>query len=280
MPLRKQIAIYGVGLIGGSIGLALRGLNEFEVIGIGRSQQALDQALERGAIDRAEIDPVQAVANADAVIVATPVDQIVLHVRQVLEASPERCWVTDAGSTKREIVEALASDPRARHRFVGSHPMAGSERSGVAAADANLFLDRTVIVTPTNTTPAETLEKVLAFWKLLRARTIMLSPTEHDAAVARISHLPHALASVLAAGTALEELPLTAGGWSDSTRIASGDPGLWTEIFRQNRDALLAAIDAFDRRWHELREALEAHDWHRVSDLLREGKRRRDALGS
>jgi len=292
MPDQDRVAIVGVGLIGGSVGLALRerGLAS-EVVGIGRRAASVEKARACGTIDRGTTNLVEGVANADLVVVATPVDMIVDTVQAVAQAAP-RAMITDAGSTKAaicsEIREAsqqassLAGDDGRTHavrRFVGSHPLAGDHRTGPEHARANLFEGRTVVVTPQDDTPPGLVQRVQEFWESLGAEVVLLSPEEHDRAVAATSHLPHLVAAALAAATPEEWLQLAATGWGDTTRIAAGDAQLWTQIFRQNRRAVIDALRRFEHGLSALDEAIAAGDDAALSTLLQEAKRIRDAVG-
>ncbi len=276
------LTIVGVGLIGGSIGLAAkrRGVAR-RVRGLGRQQASLDRALEFGAIDEAHLDSAAAVTNADVVVVCTPVDQIAEQILRLAPFCKPDALLTDAGSTKATIVErvesALAGDGPF---FVGSHPLAGSEKRGPEFADADLFQDRCTVVTPTPHSHSSALGKTIAFWHGLGSRIRVMTPADHDHALAITSHLPHLLAAALA-GTLPSELhDLTATGMRDTTRIAAGDPKLWTAIFQHNRTPLLDALDGLDRRLAEFRAALEKQDGAAIEELLRQAKEVRDALGS
>jgi prephenate dehydrogenase len=287
MPHR--VAIVGVGLIGGSIGLALRerGLAQ-EVIGVGRRAASLALAEQRGAVDRTTTNLVLGVAEADMVIVATPVDMIADTIRAVAAANP-RATITDAGSTKAQIcreVKSFASDGQSglaggppAPRFIGSHPIAGDHRTGPEHARANLLQDRVVAVTPDDHTPPGLVERVTEFWESLGAEVVLLSPEEHDRALAATSHLPHLIAAALAAATPEEWLRLAGTGWGDTTRIAAGDPQLWTQIFTQNRAAVLDALRRFEHQLAVFDEALSAGEPAALTLRLQEAKRIRDALG-
>jgi prephenate dehydrogenase len=292
MPQRHRVAIVGVGLIGGSIGLALKQRRiATEVIGVGRRAASLELAQAKGAVDWTTTNLVLGVAEADAVVVATPVASIVDTVRAVVAAAP-RAIVTDAGSTKAQICRELrepapsadaaadrpASPPLAA-RFVGSHPIAGGHRTGPEYARANLFEGRTVVVTPEDHTPPGLVERVREFWESLGAEVVLLSPEEHDRALAATSHLPHLIAAVLAAATPEEWLRLAGSGWADTTRIAAGDPQLWEQIFQQNRSAVIDALRRFEHRLAAFDGALVAGDSAGLLAELNEAKRIRDALG-
>ena len=282
MPTYRKVAIIGVGLIGGSVGLALRqrGLAE-SVVGIGRRQSSLDRALACKAIDATSTDLQQGVAQAELVIVATPVALVADHVCQALAAAPEDALVTDAGSTKDAICGAVEAQlPSAVCRFVGSHPLAGDHRTGPEHARADLLEGRTVVVTPTASTPAETIAKVEAFWQNLGAQVTQLSPTRHDEALAATSHLPHLVASAVATATPEEWLHLAATGWADTTRVAAGDPDLWTQVLAQNKPAVLEALRRLSEQLEKFETELRDENWSKLQQTLQNGKRIRDALGS
>jgi prephenate dehydrogenase len=282
MPTYRKVAIVGVGLIGGSIGLALRQRNlAQQVMGIGRRQSSLDRALACQAIDEAHTELEKGVAGADLVVVATPVAGVADHVCQALEASPEGCLVTDAGSTKNAICAAVeARLPGSAGRFVGSHPLAGDHRTGPEHARGDLLEGKAVVVTPTKSTPAETIAKVEAFWQNLGAQVTQLSPARHDEALAATSHLPHLVASALAAATPEEWLELAATGWADTTRVAAGDPELWTQVLGQNRLAVLEALQRLGGQLEKFEADLLDENWSELRETLQNGKRIRDALGS
>ncbi len=188
--------------------------------------------------------------------------------------------LTDAGSTKAEIVATVESGLPPGAHFVGSHPLAGSEKQGPAHADANLFQDRLTIVTATAATDPGALEQTSVFWRGLGCRVRIMSPEEHDKALALTSHLPHLLAAALASNLPHPLHELAASGFRDLTRIASGAPDLWTAIFQQNRSRLLEALEPFLDRVSRLRDCLEAGDWKTLNELLAQAKKVRDALGS
>ncbi len=255
------VAIVGVGLIGGSIGMALRARGlAGQVVGVGREPGRLDEARRLGAIDDATTDLRQAASGADAVVVCTPVDRVKDDVVRSSGLAKADALITDAGSTKGTIVEAAEADPTARSKFVGAHPIAGSERSGVAHASADLFEGRVCVLTPTARTPAERLDRARRFWSSLGCRVIELDPTTHDAHFARTSHLPHAVAAALASLVGPELVPLAAGAYRDATRVAGADAALWAPIFLENRQSVLDALDDFGERLAAFRAALEAGD--------------------
>lgn len=281
-PVRwNRVAIVGVGLIGGSIGLALRQRKlAGEVIGIGRRAASLRQAEQAGAITSATKNLEAGVAEADLIVVCAPVLQIAPLVEQVAAACPPQALITDAGSTKVEILRRLSKSLPRTARFVGSHPMAGGEKAGAAWASADLFVNRHVIVTPGPRTRDVETKEAADFWRSLGAEVLLMRPAAHDRLVAAISHLPHLVAAALAASTPEAALGQAARGWLDTTRVAGGDPELWRDIFATNRANLLAALARFEKTLAAFRGALEAEEDGRLIGLLAKGKRNRDAVGS
>jgi prephenate dehydrogenase len=277
----KTVTIVGVGLIGGSIGLALRERKLAKwVVGVGRRAASLRKAKQLGAVNETTQRVEQGVAEADLVVVATPIAAIVDHVRAASSVCRPGTLITDAGSTKATIVARLNGELSNGVRFVGSHPLAGSERSGPEAATANLFEGRVVVVTPSRTTAKGAAEEVADFWSGLGATVFMMSPEEHDAALASTSHLPHLVASLLAGATAKADLPLTATGWEDTTRIAAGDPELWAQILFDNRAYVLKSLARFEKTMRKAKAAIERGDAKTLQKLLAEAKAIRDAVGS
>jgi prephenate dehydrogenase len=275
------VAIIGVGLIGGSIGLAMRKLGLADrVVGVGRRQSSLRSARRVGAVTNTTIDLAKGVAEAELVVVCSPVGGIVDHVRGAAEHCPAHTLITDAGSTKRSIVEALDDGLPRGCRFLGSHPLAGSEKTGPSHARAELFEGRLAIVTPTrNTRPAD-YDRIERFWSDLGSVVVRMSADEHDRAMAITSHLPHAVAAALA--TTLPEacFRLSGTGFRDTTRLAAGSPELWTQIISLNRDNVLAALARFEEQLATLRTAIYEDDLSALNDLLGKAKKNRDALGN
>ena len=281
MPHWNKVAILGVGLIGGSIGMAMRDRKlAKEVIGIGRSAAKLKEAKKLGAITSISLDLESAVADADLVVVCTPVADIAKHAIASAQAAPDRALITDAGSTKASIVADVEKSLKPSKHFVGSHPLAGSEKCGAAFARADLFEGRVTIVTPSRRTRDEDSQAIADFWSSLGSTVFLMSPEVHDKALAATSHFPHLIASAVAGMTNVADLPLTAGGWRDLTRIAAGDPELWTQILLDNRRHVLKSLAGFEKTLKAYRAALERADRRRLLRLLTEGKQVRDALGN
>jgi prephenate dehydrogenase len=283
MPRYECVAISGVGLIGGSVGLALREKKlAAEIVGFGSRPATLEAALAVGAITRAAPDVRSAVVAAQVVVVCAPVGAIVEQVRQIAQQCPPGTLITDAGSTKAEIVAAIEQLERQKSwpsgvTFVGAHPLAGNDKRGPQHADARLFAGRLVVITPTASTSAQAVRQATKFWQALGAITREMSPDEHDRALAMTSHLPHLIAACVAGATPAEFLPLTASGWQDTTRIAGGDPAMWRQIMLANREHLLAAFEGFAGNLEAWRRALESADGPALENLLAEAKRVRDS---
>ena len=279
-PRFSHLAIIGVGLIGGSIAAAARqrGLVD-RITGIGRTPTRLDKAISAGLIDHGTTD-ISELTDVDLLIACTPVDRIAHDVLSAAGAISNSAILTDAGSTKAGICDALSSlDGCDGPTFVGSHPLAGSEKQGFEHARADLFVDRPCVVTPPPPSPASVVGALGDFWQSLGAEVIQMSPVDHDRALARTSHLPHLVAAALAGTLPEADRPLAATGFRDTTRIAAGDPALWVPILRHNAVALAEALAAFEMHLGEFRDSLAAADTAALQKLLEEAKRTRDELG-
>jgi prephenate dehydrogenase len=277
----ETVAIVGVGLIGGSIGLALRRRNLAKnVVGIGRRQASLRIARRVEAVSHTTIDLNKGVAEAELVIVCTPVGQIVEHVRQVAQHSPERILITDAGSVKQAIVAALDSGLARGCRFLGSHPLAGSEKAGATHASADLFEGQMAILTPTKNTRAEDFDLMEQFWQSLGSVVVQMTPEEHDQALALTSHLPHVAAAALALTVPEKYFRLVGTGMLDTTRVARGDAELWRQILSLNRDNVLTALEQYGAKLAALHAALRDNNQDEITRFLTLAKKNRDALGS
>ena len=255
----KTVVISGVGLIGGSIGLALRQAGRVKsVIGLGRNPQRLSDATRVGAIDQATTDWPTALAKADIVVLCGPVSTIAEQARTAWQhRAGDEILITDAGSTKLLISNEIQQTPGLAGAFVGGHPIAGSERSGVEAARADLFRNRTCVITPTPQTCPARLALARSFWQSLGSRVVQMPPDEHDQALAYSSHLPHVLAAALARVVPADVHPLTAGAFRDMTRIAAADADLWRDIFLANRDSLDKTLEQTIRELINFREILK-----------------------
>ena len=285
MERLDTVAIVGVGLIGGSIGLALRdrGLAD-AVVGIGRRQSSLRKARRCGAVTQTTTDIPRGVRRAQLVVVCTPVGAVAQRIRAVAAAAAPGTLITDAASTKEQVVADAEAYLRGAEsiprdvRFVGSHPLAGDHRAGPEHASADLFEGRTVVVTPTGRSRAADVRQLDQFWSALGAQVVTMRPRQHDQALAATSHLPHLVAAAVAAATPAQDLPLTATGWLDTTRVAAGSPLLWQEILMGNRKHVLRSLTRLEKTLAAFRKALE-HDQQRTLErLLAKGKSHRDAV--
>ena len=240
------VAILGPGLIGGSLALALaeRGLAKRLTI-YARSPRALDEIRIAGVDAELSTNPSEAVREADVVILCVPIEAMPALVNEFRDALKPNALVTDVGSVKGSVDAALAPLLKGKALWIGSHPMAGSEQSGFVAARADLFEKAAAIVTPTPESASGAEKKAADFWRALGSRVFTLSPAEHDQAVADISHMPHLVAALLVANAKTKSLPLAAGGFRDTTRVASASPGLWVEILEANREALAQQCGAW-----------------------------------
>jgi prephenate dehydrogenase len=260
------VAVVGVGLIGGSIGLAARERADARVRGYDPAPGVLEEARERGAIDEACGSLEEAVAGAETVFVAAPVGALPASVDAALAAAAPECVVTDVGSTKRAVVEGRG-DPR----FVGGHPLAGAETAGVANARADLFDGATWYLTPTRTTSGILYERLHRTLADFGAQPAAIDATAHDRLMASVSHLPHVLANVLVSQAAAaladedERLPAAGPSFRDATRVAGANDAIWRDIYLANRDAVIERIDETVRRLQEVRGALDTGDAGAVS---------------
>jgi prephenate dehydrogenase len=279
----KKITIVGIGLLGGSLGMAIKRRRlAARVEGYARRPATVAECRKLKALDRATLDLLSAVADADLVILCTPLAQMRSLVKEMLPALKRGAIVTDVGSVKASVVEELESlVARAGGHFVGSHPMAGGEKSGVSAARADLFENAVCVVTPTRKSKPAVVSELEEFWEAVGARLILLSPQQHDALVARSSHLPHTIAATLAAGVLNPKHPfpqtqLCATGFRDTTRVASGSPEMWRDIALANRRNLNRSLDGFVADLRKFQAALRRGDAKAVEKFFATAKLRRD----
>jgi len=284
-PLIKRLAVIGVGLIGGSLARVLREKGAVgEVIGIGRGEANLRRGVELGVLDSYSLDPTEGVQGADLVFIATPVCSIPAMVAQIAPFLSPGAIVTDGGSVKEYVVEACEPLMPEGTFFVGGHPIAGTEHSGVEASFATLYQGKRCIVTPTPRTDPAALAKVIEIWKLAGSTVPLMDPVQHDRVVGAISHLPHMVAYSLVNAVdgydrfGGELLSFTAGGFRDFTRIASSDPVMWRDIALTNRDAILETMDFFAGYLAKLRSMVEAGDAAALESFFLNSKQKRDAI--
>ncbi|MGV3771801.1 MAG: prephenate dehydrogenase [Verrucomicrobiales bacterium] len=279
----RKVSIIGLGLLGGSLGLACkqRALAA-RVEGYARREITVAESLEAGAVDAASTSLAQVVAGADLVILCTPLCQMAELARQMLPFLNPDALVTDVGSVKGELLREL--QPIFAQRgidFVGSHPMAGSEKKGVTAARADLFGKAVCVVTPSAQNHPVNVEKVREFWKAVGSKVLELTPELHDQLVSRSSHLPHLLAAALANYVLAERFPkqqsgLCAGGFRDSTRIASGSPEMWRDICLTNSAPIHEALDEFIIELQQFQKALATKDSEKIELFFSSAKNARD----
>ena len=271
-----RLAVIGVGLIGGSFALALKQAGKVShVVGVGRSRQNLELARDRGIVDSIADDAASAARGADIVLVAAPVAQFAAIFGQLSGSS---ALITDGGSTKRDVIAAARQALGQRiAQFVPAHPVAGAEKSGAAAASAELFRNRRVVLTPLPENAAADVHKVQGLWEATGARTTRLLPDEHDAVLAAVSPLPHVLAYALVHDIAgrknAEQLfSYAAGGFRDFTRIASSHPEMWRDICLANRDRILDELERYQAKLGGLEKLLVASDGDALEKLFAEAR--------
>lgn len=276
----NKVAIIGVGLIGGSLGLALKEKRiAKKIIGVGRREESLKIALDRNEVDEVTTDLVSGVKDADLVVIATPLEITVETFKKIIPCLKEGCVITDVGSVKGPILKGIDSP-----FFVGGHPLAGSEERGPQAARAGLFKEATVVLTPVEKTDEKALTLVKGMWQDLGAKVLFLSPEVHDELVAFTSHLPHVLATSLTnliAELAEKEeriLSLMGEGFRDTTRIAASPPSMWKEICLTNREEISKAIKRFKEILSEMEGALSRGEGDNLLHKFEKAKETRDKL--
>ncbi|MBU5615032.1 prephenate dehydrogenase [Geomonas azotofigens] len=281
----KKMAVIGVGLIGGSLARVLREKGAVdEVVGVGRGEANLKRGVELGVLDSYTTDAREGVAGADLVFVATPVCTIPKVVAEIAPYLAPGCIVTDGGSVKETVVTACEPLMPKGTFFVGGHPIAGTEHSGVEASFSTLYVGRRCIVTPTANTDPVALEKVVELWKVAGSTVPLMDPVQHDLVVAAISHLPHMVAySLVNAVDGYDRfggdlLSFSAGGFRDFTRIASSDPVMWRDIALTNRDAILEMMDFFSVYLEKLRALVAQGDADGLQAFFLNSKQKRDAI--
>lgn len=284
-PHFSQVTIIGVGLIGGSLGMILRrkGIAS-TVIGVGRRIENLKTAVELGAIDRYVVDPKEGVKDADVVVLATPVDTYDRHLKEWASCLKPGAIVTDVGSVKGELVEqSERAMPQGVH-FVGAHPIAGKEKTGVAAGSDELFRGARCILTPTKNTNQEALEQVRGMWEETGSVMLTMDPHLHDKILGAVSHLPHvaAFALINALIDIRNKVPTldlaghSGGGLRDTTRIAASSPEMWRDIFLWNRENVVSFIESYERSLGQLKQLIKAGDAAGIEKELERAKQERE----
>ncbi|MGI6285633.1 prephenate dehydrogenase [Neomoorella humiferrea] len=284
-PLVARAAVIGLGLIGGSLGLALvQGGLAQEVVGYDRDGEAVQTAVRLGAVTRAAFSSEEAVAGAEIVFLAVPVGSLTKVAAAVVPFTAPGAIVTDTGSVKGDIVYAMENIFHSRAFYIGGHPMAGSEKAGIKAADRYLLENAVYVLTPTQNTDSGALSRLQGLLKALGARVITMDPEEHDLVVAGVSHLPHLLAVSLmqTAGELSREHPITlmlaAGGFRDTTRIAAGNPEMWRDIFLSNRQAILKVLQLWRRQVEALEGVIAREDAMELEAVLQHARHLRNQV--
>ncbi len=280
-----KLAVVGVGLIGGSLALALKAVGAVgEVVGIGRGRANLEVALKLGLVDRITQDLAEGVAEADVVFLATPVQSLGPVCRDAMPHLKPGAVLTDGGSVKQAVIDAIEPFLRADVQFVPGHPIAGTENSGAEAAFATLYHDRRCILTPTEKTSPAALELVERMWRTAGSDVVIMDVEKHDRVLAAISHLPHMVAYALVNSVDAYDrydeniLKYSAGGFKDFTRIASSDPTMWRDIAMTNRAALLEMMEQFETFFAELKEDVASGSGERLYEFFHRSKQSRDGI--
>lgn len=283
--LIPRLAIIGVGLIGGSLSLALKEAGVVgEVVGCGRGKPNLEKAIELGVIDRYTRDSAEAVEDADMIFLATPVKTLGQVTKEMLPGLKPGAIITDGGSVKGEVIDMIEPQVPAGVHFVPGHPIAGTEKSGAEAAFPTLYRGKRCILTPTDKTDPQALETVERMWQIAGSEVVRMAVDKHDRILAAISHLPHMVAYSLvnAVGSYdyYEEniLEYSAGGFRDFTRIASSDPVMWRDIAETNKDALLEMMEQFEQFFAELKVQVAEGKGDKLFEFFLRSKQLRDAI--
>jgi prephenate dehydrogenase len=278
----NKIVIFGAGLIGGSFALALRKAGAVrEVVGIGRSRATLEEALRLGILDRIGSDATREVADADLVLLATPVAQMCEIFARIAPHLGAQTLVTDGGSTKGDVVAAARANLGGKiAQFIPAHPIAGAEHSGPAAARVDLYVGKKVVLTPLPENSADSVTRVRRAWEQSGAVVSVLTPQQHDEVFAAVSHLPHLLSFALVHDLAQRPnrdllLSFAASGFRDFTRIAASSPEMWRDISLANRDALLREVKQYADELYGLYQALENSDAARLEEIFSEAQKLR-----
>ncbi|MBM3245906.1 MAG: prephenate dehydrogenase/arogenate dehydrogenase family protein [Candidatus Omnitrophica bacterium] len=275
MKLFNKVAIIGTGLIGGSLALALKkkGLAE-EIVGVSRHKKTLSLAKKMKVIDKGSQD-LEIIQGADLVILATPVNTIINLAPEISKVIAKGCIVTDVGSTKEAIVSRLE---KIFPRYVGSHPLAGSEKRGIASANAGIFKGSLCILTPTINTDRIAEERISNMWIKLGAKVIRLTPAAHDKILSFVSHLPHLVAFSLIGAVPGKYLKFASGGLKDTTRVAASDSELWADIFLSNQKNMAKAIALIEENLSKIKSAIKRRDKRLLIKILKNAQDKRKAL--
>jgi len=279
MKLFKKIAIIGVGLIGGSIGLAVKKKRlAGEVVGVSRRESSRKKALKFKAVDTATLDFEKGIQDADLVILAVPVGNILSLARKAVKHMKKGAILTDVGSSKENIVPEAEKVAGKKANFIGSHPMAGSDKRSVMNASHGIFNNAPLILTKTKYTDPRSLRKLKTFWRMLGCRVFIISPEKHDKLASLASYLPHVVSFMLALSQTKDSVRFAAGSLKDTTRVASSDPELWKGIFLLSGRRVLDSIGTFTKNLKLLEKAIKRKDEKSVKKFLEKAKKIRDSI--
>lgn len=279
--LFERAVIAGVGLIGGSLAMGGKERGLFrKTVGFGRTRRTLEKALELGVVDEICDDIATACAGADLFFAASPVESIVPLCMKAAQSLPPDCVITDGGSVKGKLIAELMGKLVNPSRFVGGHPIAGTEKSGPESAFSTLYENRYTILTPTPVTSPEALRKVRLMWEGLGSKVVEMTPEGHDRALAVISHLPHVAAYALVETLGVMDPAkafrgFAAGGFRDTTRIAGSHPEMWRDIFSMNADEVVNAIREYEKSLAGMRKAIEEGDFDGLTKRLEKARQAR-----
>ncbi|MDH4127479.1 MAG: prephenate dehydrogenase [Spirochaetota bacterium] len=281
----KKIAIIGVGLLGGSVGLALKKkFPHIHIVGIGRNEDKLIKALKLKAIDSYNLTPIKGIDGCDIIVIATPISTIVEIFFSILSHLKPNAVVTDVGSTKEVIINEIYNDPNGRKHFIGSHPMAGSEQSGIDASYAELYQDSSIVVIDDKMANQKALKITEEFWKALGGKVINMSAEKHDKVVAYTSHLPHIVASCLAYTISNYfsddkiKAKIFGNGLLDTTRIAEGDPKMWLDILIANQKNILKSISEMKNGLNIIEKMIQDKNQQEINKYLLKSKKFRKEI--
>lgn len=270
----RNITVIGLGLIGGSLCRALlrSGISE-RITGIDAEKSVVEYASYNGFVNSATTSFMRGVSSSEIVVIATHVDSVVQIAHSIYKWIPDGCIITDVGSVKEVIVRGIESSIPENISFVGGHPIAGTENSGITSSDPDLFADKRVFLTPGKRTPPRAVERIAMMWEAAGSTVSEIDPKEHDEIFALVSHLPHAVAyslvnTVISSGDLERLVGYAGGGFRDFTRIASSSPEMWKAIFMMNRDNLMEAVRLFKNSLGEIEEALESSDAEKLLEIL------------
>lgn len=271
----RRVAILGIGLLGGSVALALRE-HGIHVVGYSRRESSRKKSLNAGVVTEVFDNVPDACKGADIIVIASPVDKIAELAIAAATHLVSDALITDVGITKAKIVDEISAVDGIASRFVAAHPIAGSEKTGVENAFAKLFHSKPIVVTPNEKNTETQIKRIEQFWQLTGAKVVRMTPDEHDEQLAAISHVPHLMASLLAGLPTDDAMELVGSGWMDLTRVASGDPEMWKAICDHNAPAILGQLNLLIERIEQLKSLIGTTDSQPLFDWLAHAKARRD----